>query len=88
MTVATELEYEARVWVDGDEISLPFRVYADDSYAIGENLHDVAWRQANDVMRLFPARYCHDVRVRLYPLTTDDCSDDYDPEPVGEGVAY
>jgi len=71
MTVATEPAYDARVWVDGDETHA-HRIYVDDSYFIGENLNDIAWRQAYNIMRSLKTRYGRydvaEVRVALHPL--------------------
>lgn len=80
-------EYDVRITVRGDEMHLPFRIYAGRDYATGEVLEAVAERIARDVVS---GRYAlgEDVTVVLRDVPGDDCEGDSEPVDIATATHY
>ncbi len=84
---ATAPEYEVRISIRGDELHLPFRVFAGRDYATGECLDAVAERIAHDVVN---GRYAlgEDATVVIREVPGDDCMGDDEPIDLATATVY
>lgn len=74
-------QYSVRVFVDGDELTLPFAIHVDRDYRRAQSLEDVAHRIAQSFVGM---KYAvgDEAYVYIYAVEPNDCTADADPEPL------
>jgi hypothetical protein len=86
--VASEASYSARILCDGEELKLPFVLYADRDYQIGDYLEAIADNKASSLLAIRPIVALDHIEVILYVPAATDCFGDADPMELASARVY
>lgn len=89
---ARENEYKVRIYIDTDELDLPFIIRAGKDYGNGDNLATVALKLAEEVVNAKWSgvnELCKVAIYASYPTGLEPpCKDDDEPLPLATATAY